>query len=109
MGDLRNVLNGLKGISNTTLSTQNVSQLGDDSDVHFIRGETVAGAWYEDVGDRSEWHLGVVDRIADDGVYVSYMKRSDKNGFNWLFPGEADIQLTDPTQIIARKIKVATR
>ena len=35
------------------------------------------------------------------------MKRSDKNGYNWLFPEEAEIHLTCPSQIIAGNIQVA--
>ena len=77
------------------------------SDIPFKHSETVAGVWHEDVGDHLEWHLGVVDKIDDNRVYISYMKCSDKKGFNWLFPDEADIQLTSLNQIIARNIQVA--
>ena len=48
-----------------------------------------------------------MDKIDDNGVYISYMKRSNKKGFNWLFPDEADIQFTSLNQIIARNIQVA--
>ena len=95
MGDLRNVFNCLEGITGTSNTAENVLERNGscESEKPFKHGETVAGVWHEDVGDLFEWHLGVVDKIDESGIYIwSYMKRSDKNGFNWWFPDEADIE-----------------
>ena len=72
----------------------------------FNYGEHVVCAWTEDVGDKSLWHLGVVDKLDDGNLYVSYMKR-DRNGKNWFIPEEPEIHLIHLIhldQIIARNI-----
>ena len=52
MGDLRNVLNGLKGSNNKKGSCQNLALESDKSlDNPFLLGEAVTCAWHENVGD----------------------------------------------------------
>ena len=63
--------------------------------------------WYEDVGDNLEWHLGIVDSIQKTIFIYLTWKGQYKNGYNWLLPEEAEIHLTNPSQIIARHIEVA--
>ena len=82
MGDLRNVLNGLKS-STTDSVPQNVEESWyddkDSNEEQFQTGKAVACIWQEDVGYNITWYLGIVDQIVGDKVYVSYMRRSDKN------------------------------
>ena len=100
MGDLRNVLNGLKGIS----STEGLPAA--DSAVIVDTQEADADKSAEDVGDLLSWHLGIVDKNDDSKYYVSYMKKTDKRGKNWLFPEEAEIRSTQFDHIIARNIPI---
>ena len=47
----------------------------------------------------------VIDSTRKEGqVFVSNMVKTDKKGLRWLFPDEADIQLTKLDQIIVRNI-----
>ena len=62
--------------------------MSGESEIPFKHGETVSGVWHGDVGDLLECHLGIVDKIDDNGEYIYRMKRSDKQR---LFLGEADI------------------
>ena len=65
--------------------------------------------WTGNIIDKLEWHLGVVDQVDKEGnIVVSYMKRRDKEVYQWLFPEETDVHITFDEQIIAR-IKVHAR
>ena len=75
-----------------------------ENDYHY--GEHIACVWADDVGNDTNWHLGVVDKYENGELLVSYMKRTDKKGLNWLFPEEAEIHVTHIDQIIARNIPV---
>ena len=107
MADLRNVLNSLKS-STIDSVPQNVeeSQYDDkeNNEEQFQIGEAVACIWQEDVGYNITWYLGIVDQIVGDKVYVSYMRKSDKQGLSWLFLDEVEIHDTSRDQIIARNI-----
>ena len=109
MGDLRNVLNGLKS-STTDSVPQNVEESWyddkDSNEEQFQTGKAVACIWQEDVGYNITWYLGIVDQIVGDKVYVSRMSKSDKQGLSWLFPDEAEIHDTSRDQIIARNIEI---
>ena len=48
----------------------------------------------DDQGSRYQRHLGVIDGMDGEKVVVSYMKRSDRVGRNWLFPEKADVHAT---------------
>ena len=109
MGDLRNVLNGLKS-STTDSVPQNVEESWyddkDSNEEQFQTGKAEACIWQEDVGYNITWYLGIVDQIVGDKVYVSYMRKSDKQGLSWLFPEEAEIHDTGWDQIITRNIEI---
>ena len=108
MGDLRNVLNSLKS-STIDSVPQNVEESRYDdkeNNEQFQIGEVVACTWQEDVGYNITWFLGIADQIVGDKVYVSYMRKSDKQGLSWLFPDEAEIHDTSRDQIIARNIEI---
>ena len=109
MGDLRNVLNSLKS-STIDSVPQNVeeSQYDDkeNNEEQFQVGEAVACIWQEDVGYNITWYLGIVDIIVNDKVYVSYMRKSDKQGLSWLFPDEAEIHDMSRDQMIPRSIEI---
>ena len=109
MGDLRNVLNSLKS-STIDSVPQNVEESRYDdkenNEEQFQIGEVVACTWQEDVGYNITWFLGIADQIVGDKVYVSYMRKSDKQGLSWLFPDEAEIHDTSRDQIIARNIEI---
>ena len=109
LGDLRNVLNSLKS-STIDSVPQNVEESRYDdkenNEEQFQIGEVVACTWQEDVGYNITWFLGIADQIVGDKVYVSYMRKSDKQGLSWLFPDEAEIHDTSRDQIIARNIEI---
>ena len=45
--------------------------------------------------DKLEGHRGVVDHIDKEGnIFISLTKRGDKQGYQWLFPEEADVHIT---------------
>ena len=107
MGYLWNVLNGLQGNSiidkvpvaapsNVNAEViDNISKTEIDAiDICFKYREHIAYVWAEDVGDSLNWHLGVIDKYDDNELYVSYTKKTDNKGKNWLFPEEAEIHLT---------------
>ena len=114
MGDLRNVLNGLNTLSGPTEAIDTAIEdklspsdsASNTQESSYAYGEHVACVWCDDVGNGINWHLGVVDKVDGDTVAVSYMKRTDKKGLNWLFPSEAAVFPTKPDQIIARRIPV---
>ena len=70
--------------------------------------EHMACMWYDDYENRLRWYLGVVDDMDGDNVLVSYMKMSDKNGFKWLFPDEAEIHSTNTDRILLRHYRFRT-
>ena len=109
MGDLRNDLNDLKS-STTDSVPQNVEESWyddkDSNEEQFQTGKAVACIWQEDVGYNITWYLGIVDQIVGDKVYVSYMRKSDKQGLNWLFPEEAEIHDRGRDQIITRNTEI---
>ena len=109
MGDLRNVLNSLKS-STIDSVPQNVEESRYDdkgnNEEQFQIGEAVACIWQEDVGYNITWYLGIVDIIVNDKVYVSYMRKSDKQGLSWLFPDEAEIHDMSRDQMIPRSIEI---
>lgn len=51
----------------------------------------------------------MIDSISSetDGVYTSNMVKTDKKGLKWIYPDEADIQLTKLDQIIVCNIAVS--
>ena len=119
MGDLRNVLNGLQGISTIgkvsfavprNVNAEVIENMGkteiDAVDKRFKYGEHIACVWAEAIGDSLNWHLGVVYKYDDNELYVSYMQKTDKKGKNWIFPEEAEIRLTQSDQIIVLNIPV---
>ena len=61
------------------------------------------------VGYNIACYLGIVNQIVGDKVYVLYMRKSDKQGFSWSFPDEAEIYDTSRDQIIARKFTLIER
>ena len=88
MGDLRNILNGLWGISTidkvplVVQSNVNAEVIENTSkkeidavDTCFKYRQHKACVWAEDVGDSLNWQLGGVDKYDDNELYVSYMKR----------------------------------
>ena len=99
MGDLRNVLNGLNGIVDVdnTPKDQSVTTAeearNENEIINYQCGEHVACIWADDVGNNINWHLGVVDRYDHDtnNLFVSYMRRTDAKGTQWLFPEEGEI------------------
>ena len=109
MGDLRNVLNSLKS-STIDSVPQNVEESRYDdkenNEEQFQIGEAVACIWKENVGYNIPWYLGIVDQIVRDKVYVSYMRKSDKQGLSWLFPDEAEVYDTIQDQIVARNMEI---
>ena len=54
-----------------------------------------------------KWYVGVVDVVDGKDMYVSYMKRSDKQGLRWLFPDKTDIHKTSPEQVLLRNIPIS--
>ena len=70
-------------------------------------GENIIAFWIE--ADNSiQWYLGVVDGVNSDlSLQVSYMKRSDKTGKQWMFPECAEVLCTMADQILMRKVCVA--
>lgn len=124
LNDLRNVLTGLNSLSpdlvtddvtNEGEGEQESDQVNDESllqpqilstNQSFEFGEHVACFWYDDNESKYKWYLGVVDGINGEKVKVSYMKRSDRKGLNWLFPEEAEINDTNTDQILMRHIQV---
>ena len=72
-------------------------------------GEHIACVWYDDTLNKNHWYLGVVDQVDDTGLYVSFMKKTDQIGYHWLFPEEAEICLTEKSQVIARSLTVEYR
>ena len=109
MGDLQNVSNSLKRSTNDSVP-QNVEESRYDdkenNEEHFQIGEAVACIWQEGVGYNITWHLGIVDQMVGDKVYVLYMRKSDKHGLRWSFPDEAEIHDTSRDQIIGRNIEI---
>ena len=107
MGDLRNVLTGLNGainkpsIESFAESTDPVSQSADNE---FKCGEHLACEWHKNC---LQWFLGVVDVVDGEDLYVSYMKRSDKQGLKWLFPEKAVIHQTSTKQVLLRNVPVS--
>ena len=53
------------------------------------------------------WYFGTVDQIVGDKVYMSYLRKPDKQCGSWLFPDEAGIHDTNQDQIIARNIEIS--
>ena len=109
MGDLRNVLNGLKS-STTDSVPQNVEESWyddkDSNEEQFQTGKAVACIWQEDVGYNITWYLGIVDQIVGDKVCVIHEKIRQKQGLSWLFPEEAEIHDTGRDQIITRNTEI---
>ena len=83
-----------------------ISEKTSEIEINYDYGEHLVCVWTDDVGEKMNWHLGVVDKYENGELFVSYMKRTDKKGFNWLFPEEAEIHLTKHDQVIARNIPV---
>ena len=109
MGDLRNVLNSLKSSTIDSVPQNAEESRYDDkenNEEHFQIGEAVACILQEDVEYNITWYLGIVDQMVGDKVYVSYMRKSDKQGLSWLFPDEAEIHDTSRDQIIAKNIEI---
>ena len=109
MGDLRNVLNSLKSSTIDSVPQNAEESRYDDkenNEEHFQIREAVACILQEDVEYNITWYLGIVDQMVGDKVYVSYMRKSDKQGLSWLFPDEAEIHDTNRDQIIAKNIEI---
>ena len=111
MGDLRNVLNGLSNSSDASEESNvteviNHAKSTTEIENEYQYGEHVACVWLDDVGDKTNWHLGVVDKFENGELFVSYMKKTDQKGLKWLFPEEAEIHQTKIEQVIARNIQV---
>ena len=104
MGDLRNVLIGLNWTIQTSEGDYNKPSTAESDAYQY--GEHVASVWFDDKKNCLEWHLGVIDSISGykNEIYISNMVKTDKKGLKWLYPEEADIQLTKPDQIIVRNI-----
>ena len=48
-----------------------------------------------------QWHLAIVENIvSSETVQLSYLKRMDSAGRDWVFPEEAEIQQTSMEQIL---------
>ena len=109
MGDPRNVLNSLKSSTIDNVPQNVVESWYDDkenNEEQFQIGEAVACIWQEDVGYDITWYLGIVDQTVGDEVYVSYIRKSDKQGLSWLFPDEAEIHDMSQDKIITRIIEI---
>ena len=113
MGDLRNVLNGLNSIvevdaisTDQSEATEEVSK--EEEIAKYRRGKYVACVWADDAGSDINWHLQVVDRYDYDKNehFLSYMKRTDAKGTQWLFQEEAQIHITPDEQVIKRNVSV---
>ena len=63
---------------------------------------------YFDPCSNINWHLGVVDRkdYDKDELFVSYIKRKDAKGTQWLFPEEAEIYISHDEQVIKQNFSV---
>ena len=63
---------------------------------------------YFDPCSNINWHLGVVDRkdYDKDELFVSYIKRKDAKGTQWLFPEEAEIHISHDEQVIKQNFSV---
>ena len=106
MGDLRNVLTGLTGM---IPQEDSVKVPESDSINAFKCREHVVSVWFDYDENSFDWYLGVVDgdSYEDEDVTISYMKRSDRNGYRWLFPEQAEILSTKKKMIIKRNITVS--
>ena len=54
------------------------------------------------------WYLGVADGLdpESDRILISYLKQTDKEGFEWEFPEHADIQPISEEEILVSSIAV---
>ena len=85
MGDLRNVLNGLNTLSGPTEAIDTAIEdklspsdsASNTQENSYTYGEHLACVWCDDVDNGINWHLEVVDKVDEDTVAVSYMKRTD--------------------------------
>ena len=84
----------------------NLGEREKEGESEFCYGEHVACFWYDDHNSRYQWHLGIIDGMNGEKVVVSYMKRSDRVGRNWLFLEKADAHATCTEQIQIRHIQV---
>ena len=75
---------------------------------HLLTGSHVAAFWIE--GNTPLWYLGVIDSICDAGeIMVSYMKRMDNEGMEWVYPEEAEILETKIEHILLNNVSVKYR
>ena len=74
----------------------------------FEIGNHVAAFWADDFG-QYQWHLAIVENMSLETVQLSYLKRMDSAGRDWVFPEEAEIQQTSMEQILDVQVAVAVR
>ena len=101
-------MNSLKSSTTDSVPQNEESQYDDkeNNEKQFQIGEAVASIWQEDVGYNITWYFRIVAQIVGDKVYMSYLRKSDKQGVSWLFPDEAGIHDTSQNKIIARNIDI---
>ena len=97
--DLNRVLHCLAHQSSVELQEQTF----DSEDEHHV-GDHVIAYWLE--GNSADFFLGVIDKIQDDKIFVSYMVRADSCGATWVYPETAELLETKREQILAKNVLV---
>ena len=69
-------------------------------------GEHVIAFWADDFG-KYQWFLAIVDKIVtSELLLLSYLKRMDITGKDWVFPEESEVRETTLEQILDTKVVV---
>ena len=107
IGDLRNVLNSLKS---STMDKESYNEEQDrykkKTEEQLQIGEAVACVWQGDVWYNMIRYLRINDQIAGGKIYVTCLRKLDKQSLRWLFPDEAEIRNTSRDQVITRNIEI---
>ena len=99
--DLKNVLHALTSSSDSM--EKGTTRMVD---VAIDVGDHVTAFWSDDFG-KYKWHLAIVEKVVSPDLFVlSYLKRVDSAGIDWVFPEEAELRETQMEQILEQKIQV---
>lgn len=108
--DLKNVLHALTNESSSfeTHSQDEMTSISTNRDTpdNIEIGEHVIAFWADDFG-KYQWFLAIVDKIVtSELLLLSYLKRMDISGKDWVFPEESEVRETTLEQILETKVIV---